>query len=393
MKRKVSMWTVLIVSIIIILITFFGTLFFSLTYVNNTILNIKNKEQIYNKISEIEDVIRQYYVEDVDISELVTSTASGFVSGLKDRYSRYLDKEQMDEYLISTDGVLVGIGITAKQSSTGHIEIIDVYDNSPAKEAELKSGDLIVSVDNEAVDVIGYEKAINKVRGQEGTVVELLIRRDGNEYKKSIHRKKVEIPSIQYRLIDNLGYIKIIEFNQSTTAQFLNALDDLLQKNVTGLIFDVRNNPGGTLDSVVEILDALLPEGDIVSAKYRGDVLKVLATSDSKEISLPMIVLANSNTASAGELFTAALKDYNKAEVVGVNTFGKGVMQSLIPLKDGTGITLTTAYFNPPKSGNFNNIGIPPDYEVILNDEQEKNFSSLNEYTDPQLIKAIELLK
>ncbi len=439
MKRKIVLWQVLLIVAVSIILTSMITILFSLEIFNNKVLNITEKEKLYSKISEVDRVINQYYVDEYNIDDIVQNAAIGMVSGLKDRYSRYLNKQQMQDYLDSSNGTLVGIGISVKLSDDGYIEIVSVYENSPASLGGVLKGDIILKVNDKDVKEIGYESAVNSVRGTEGSFVDITFKRNDQILKKKIERKKIEVTSVESRMIGNDGYIKIIEFNQSTIDQFKKSLKSLSDSGAKSIIFDVRNNLGGTLDSVVAMLDMLLPEGPIVSATYKGGKTSVLANSDAKEINLPMVVLANSNTASAGELFTAALKDYNKASIVGEKTYGKGVMQTLIPLSDGTGVNLTTAYFNPPKSGNFNNKGIKasivgektygkgvmqtliplsdgtgvnlttayfnppksgnfnnkgilPDIEVKLTDEQKQNFINLDENTDPQLKTALELL-
>lgn len=392
MKRKIVLWQVLLIVAVSIILTSMITLVFSLEIFNNKVLNISEKEKLYSKISEVDRVINQYYVDEYNIDDIVQNAAVGMVSGLKDRYSRYLNKQQMQYYLDSSNGTLVGIGISVKLSIDGYIEIVSVYENSPASLDGVLKGDIILKVNGKDVKEMGYESAVNSVRGSEGSFVDITFKRNDRILEKKIERKKIEVTSVESRMIGNDGYIKIIEFNQSTIDQFKRSLKSLSDSGAKSLIFDVRNNLGGTLDSVVAMLDMLLPEGPIVSATYKGDKTSVLAKSDAKEINLPMVVLANSNTASAGELFTAALKDYNKATIVGEKTYGKGVMQTLIPLSDGTGVNLTTAYFNPPKSGNFNNKGILPDIEIKLTDEQKQNFINLDENTDPQLKTALEVL-
>lgn len=392
MKKKISVWILVLFIALAIITTFLLTFFLSIEIFNYKVLDVKEKEKTYAKIAEIDDVIKKYYVDEINIDDVIENSATGMVAGLHDRYSRYLNKEKMSDYMDSSSGTLVGIGITVRLNDQGYMDIMGTYDNSPAKESGLEKGDIIIKVDGEDVKDLGYEKAVNAVKGKEGTYIELTVRRSNQDTVKKIKRRKIEVTTVRSRMIGTKGYIRILEFNQSTIDQFNKSLKSVMDSGATGLIFDVRGNPGGTLDSVVSILDTLLPEGVIVSATYKGGKSEILAESDAKEINLPMVVLANEETASAGELFTAALKDYEKAKVVGMKTFGKGVMQTLIPLKDGTGVNLTTAYFNPPKSGNFNTKGIMPDYEILLSQQQMENLDSLNETNDPQLMKAIEIL-
>ena len=192
-----------------------------------------------------------------------------------------------------------------------------------------------------------------------------------------------------------MGYIQIVEFNTNTVDQFTRALNNLTQSGVTSLVFDVRNNPGGTLDSVVKILDQLLPEGTIVSATYADGTTTTLGTSDASEVALPMMVLTNQDTASAAELFAQAIKDYNKGRTVGTQTYGKGSMQSIIELDDGSAIRLTVAHYNAPNGENYDGVGVTADFVVNMTAEQEQALinGTLDETSDPQLAKALELAR
>ncbi|MFQ8600542.1 MAG: S41 family peptidase [Oscillospiraceae bacterium] len=205
-------------------------------------------------------------------------------------------------------------------------------------------------------------------------------------------RRKMDIPTIDYRLIGANGFIRIKEFNDNTPEQFKAAIEDLQANGAKGLVFDVRNNGGGTIDSVAEMLDMLLPEGPIVTAYSKDGTEVVNKQSDANEINLPMCVLTNERTASAAELFACALRDYDKAKLVGTKTYGKGVMQRVFPLSDGSALDITIAKYNPPKSENYDGVGLTPDYEVKLSAELQNIFYELTEINDPQLQKAIEVV-
>lgn len=214
------------------------------------------------------------------------------------------------------------------------------------------------------------------------------MRHDNNDKDVEIVRRSIEVPMVTYQQYGNVGYIKIKEFHNNTPEQFDTALDRLIADGAQALIFDVRNNPGGTIDSVIAMLDRLLPEGDLVSATYHDGHTEVLGTSDAEEVNLPMVVITNDQTASAAELFAQAIKDYNKGRTVGTQTYGKGVMQTIYPLSDGGALSITVAKYNPPKSANFDGVGVKPDYEVQLTAEQQRDFYDLDETTDPQLAQG-----
>ena len=240
---------------------------------------------------------------------------------------------------------------------------------------------------------MGYDEAIDSIRGEDGTVVNVVYRRDSEEFAVDITRKRVKDSGISYRLIEEYGYIRISDFNASTVEDFCYAVDDLVIQGASGLIFDVRGNSGGLVSAVAEMLDYLLPEGDLVSQTDHKNQTTVLYTSDSQFIDLPMACLINGDTASAAELFACDLRDFRVAELVGETTYGKGVLQTAYPLEDGSAITTTTAYYNPHSGVNFHGVGVKPDYEVALTAEQKQNLESLTEDTDPQLYKALSILK
>lgn len=392
MNKKISLGAAISFMAIVAAITFTLTMIFSLNIFNSKILNVNDRENLYTKLSEIDSMVRQNYQGTIDEDLLLDAIADGYVNGLDDRYAAYYTAEEMKKETQANNGELVGIGVTVTEDESGYIRVVGVYDDSPASVAGIQADDLIIQVDGEDVKSIGYSQATDNIQGDEGTKVRLLTRRDGvDQAEMELVRKRVEIPSVSYRMIGTNGYVKIDGFSGSTVDQFNNAVDSLIDEGAQALIFDVRNNSGGTLDSVVKMLDKLLPAGVIATSTTADGTTTELARSDASEITLPMVTLTNANTASAAELFVAALRDYEKTEVVGTTTFGKGVMQTTYTLTDGSGIKFTTAKFNPPVSENFDGVGITPDYEVTLTADQEKNFENLDETTDPQLQKAVEV--
>jgi carboxyl-terminal processing protease len=234
--------------------------------------------------------------------------------------------------------------------------------------------------------------ATNLISGDAGTKVELVTRRSGVEETKTISRRKITLESVERRMIGDFGYIKILEFNNASVSQFNDAVNWARNQGAKGIIFDVRNNGGGTLLSVCDMLDLLLPEGPIAYQYNRENGKKTIARSDKSEILLPMTCLINENTASAAELFAAALRDYDKADLIGTNTYGKGVLQTTYKLSDGSGVCITTGYFYPPMSQNFDGVGVSPDYSITLTSSDNSMIEGLDETTDAQLIKAIEVL-
>ena len=392
MNKKISLGVAICFMAIAAAITFTITMFFSLNVFNSKIANVDEREHLYKKLSEIDTYVRNQYLGDIDEENLLNYVARGYMVGIDDKYAAYMTQEEYKYYQQENEGTLVGIGTTARKDDSGYILIVDVKENSPAEAAGIQAGDLIVKVNDEDILTIGYTQAMSNIKGEEGTKVNLTLRREGEDYSVELTRKNIQSSTVEYRTIGDNGYIKMSNYDETTVDDFKYAVSDLKSQGVKGLIFDVRNNPGGLLDSVADVLDYLLPEGDLVSETNKKGETKVLCTSDSSCIELPMVVLVDGETASAAELFAADLRDFKVAELVGQTTYGKGIMQGAFPLEDGSAIKMTIAYFNPHSGVNFNGVGLKPDYEVALTTEQKLNFDTLDETSDPQLMKAIEVL-
>ncbi len=393
MNKKISLGAAICFMAIAAAISFIVTMYYSLNIFNSKVANVSEREEQYAKLAEIDTIIRNNYLGEIDEEALMDSLADGYVDGLEDKYSVYMNQEEYKQYQQQNAGELIGIGVTATLDDSGYLEVVSVSSESPAEAGGLMAGDMIIRIDDADVLAMGYENAINAIRGEDGTVVNITYRRDSEEYTVSITRKRVKDSGISYRLIDTLGYVQIQDFNATTPADFEYAVNDLMSQGATGLIFDLRGNGGGLVSSVAEMLDFLLPEGDLVSQTNSKKETTVLYTSDSDCIDLPMVCLMNGDTASAAELFVCDLRDFQVAELVGETTYGKGVMQTAFPLEDGSAISLTTAYYNPASGVNYHGVGVKPDYEVVLTAEQKQNLANLDENTDPQLMKAISVLK
>lgn len=395
MNKKITLGAAICFMGIVAAITFVITMIFSMGWFNNKMARVKEREQLYVKIAEIDSIVQEHFVDQatVDKEALFDAMSEGYIAGLNDKYAAYYTPAELQKEQQENQGILVGIGVSFTKDESGYIKINSVYNASPASESGLQKDDLIVKIGDQDVALLGYEEAANQISGEAGTKVKITYRRNGEDKDLELVRKKVEIPSVTHRMIGGNGYIQITGFNAATVKQFEKAMNDCIKADAKGLIFDVRNNTGGTLDSVQEILDKLLPAGVIAYQRNQSGTQEVLGKkSDASEVDLPMVVLTNGNTASAAELFVSALRDYEKAKSVGTITYGKGIMQDMYTLSDGSAIRITTAYFDPPKSENFNGVGIKPDFPVTLTADQEKNFDLLNENSDPQLKKAIEVV-
>jgi carboxyl-terminal processing protease len=392
MNRKISLGSAMSFMAIVAAVTFTITMLFSMNLFNNRVLNVNERQQFYKKIDEIDKIVRLNYNGEIDPQTLLDSVASGYAKGTGDKYARYYTPEQYDKQKRENEGKLIGIGVVAFLDESGYIKIQTVYKDTPAMVSGLKDGDLIVSVDGKDIKAVGAEAAYDLLTGDIGTAVTIGYRRAAEDKSVEIIRKKYEIPSVEYKKIGHLGYVRILAFSTATVKQFNDAVDSLMKQKVTGLIFDVRDNAGGTLDSVCQMLDKLVPVGDLGTTNKTNGEKRTIYRSNASEIKLPMITIGNSNSASASEFFIACLRDFNKAKMVGSKTFGKGVAQTTFQLLDGSAISITTSFFNAPKTPNFNNIGLLPDFDVNLTEEQEKQLKYGDQTKDLQLKKAIELL-
>ena len=362
-----------------------------------------DEDAIAQEISELRKYIDMFYIGEVDADLVKDLTLTGFVAGIGDKYGGYYNPEVYEQLQSDMDGDMQGIGVSVIfNADMQAIEVIDVFPDSPAMEAGVEVGDLIVycGEDLESVSFIGYEAALAKLRGPAGTKAKFVAYRGENyteEVEFEIERAKIVEQSVRYRVYEpdkSVGVIKITSFNTATVEQFKTALAELREQGVEKLVFDVRNNPGGELQSICHILDVLVPEGPVIRTKVKGaEAPETIYTSDPDELDMPMAVITNGSTASAAELFTSALRDYEKALIVGENTYGKGSMQSMYPLKNGGCIKLTSALYYPPFSDNYDGVGIKPDVEVTLSEEaSKKSVYKLTDEEDDQLKAAVKAL-
>ncbi len=357
---------------------------------------------VMSKLEYIDSMYRENYVYKLDDEKLTDAILSAYVEGAGDEFGSYYNTETYEEVQEDFDAEFSGIGVSVIYNTDYDlIEIINVLPDSPALEAGLMPGDLIYKVITEDgveyVEELGYYPTIGKLRGPEGTIAEFSVLR-GEEGKKEeiefkITRRKVTEVTVTghpYELDPTVGIVRLAEFDSKTPYQFVEVVNDLLDSGCTKLVFDVRNNPGGELTSICLILDALLPEGPVIRLVDRDGNIETAYTSDENELDVPMAVVCNGSTASAAELFTAALKDYNKATIVGTTTYGKGCMQTMTELPFGGAISITTRLYNPPFSDNYHGIGVEPD--VVVEAEGallEKNFYKVTDTEDNQLAAAV----
>ncbi|HEZ7986628.1 MAG TPA: S41 family peptidase [Ruminococcus sp.] len=382
MNKKISLGLALSLVAIASAVTFILTSFFSLQSFNEKVMDVNEKAKKYSSLQVLDAYVRENYLGEINESELNDGILKGYAAGLNDKYSRYLSKEEYIEEMNSNEGNQVGLGLTLQEDSSGYIRIIDILPNSPASDSELKPDDIIIKVNGEEVITAGFDASMEAMSGVDGAEVTITVRRDGIDTDHTLVRRSIEIVSVTSEMLNNyIGYIKIDGFKNNTPDQFIEALERLTANGAKALIFDVRDNGGGSVTALEDCLDPLLPEGVIATAEYKDGHSETIIHSDSSELELPMVVLMNENTASAAELFSVSLKDFGKAELVGTQTYGKGVMQTTAEFDGGGAVILTVANCKTTVSDFYNGIGISPDYSV----------KNENENYDAQQSKAIEV--
>ncbi len=402
MNKKISLGIAIGLMALAAAVTFIITYNFSLNVFNSKVRNVSERESIYAKLSEMDSYVRANFFSDIDEDKLTDSIMSGYISGLDDRFAKYYSAEEYAQQTQKESGVTVGFGFEWDKEESGYIRITNIDAGSAADKAGLAVGDIITAVND--TDVIayenGYDEAVSLFNCEEGTKIKLHIKRINGEgisefFSVDIAAERTEIISVTGRIIeDNIAYIKISTFNEKTPDQFRSVMSSLIGEGAEAAVFDLRNNLGGITDSLEGTLDVLLGDGDIVTAYYKDSSEVIVHTTEAEKIKMPMVVLVNGNTASCSELFAFALRDEANALIVGTPTYGKGVMQKTHKLSGGAAVKITVATLQTKNSGDYNGIGVKPDFEVAL--PAEVDLLTIPEdrqlIDDTQLIKAIEVV-
>lgn len=348
-------------------------------------------EDSMEKLEAIEEVIDEYYYkeEDIDTSAMIDGMYAGVVDALNDPYSVYYTAEEWNQLMQETEGIYYGIGAYLSIDPTTTLaRISGVIPGTPAEEAGLRENDIIYMVDGESVQGMELTEIVSRVKGEENTVVHLTIVREGEtDYlEMDVTRSKIESPTVTYEMYDNgVGYIRITEFDDVTVNQFTTAMDSIKEADAKGLILDLRSNPGGSLSAVVDIARQMLPKGLIVYTEDKNGKREEYTCDGKQELQIPLVVLVNGNSASASEIMAGAIKDYGIGTLIGTTTFGKGIVQRILPLTDGTALKLTISAYYTPNGNNIHGIGIEPDIACELDNE-----AYYNDGIDNQLEKAKE---
>lgn len=373
--------------------------------VNATALDGEQQQryrEILSKLGEIDKVIDKYYMEDgtIDPNLMSEGVYKGYVYGLNEKYTVYYTPEEYKQLLDQSEGVYSGIGITVTQDAqTGQPVVVEVKEKGPGEAAGIMAGDVITAVDGESTDGKSLDAVVAKIQGEEGTDVVLTVYRAfSDEYiEKTLTRQKMDDVTVEYKLLENnIGYISLSSFEEVSVKQFDEAVDKLLEEGMAGLIVDVRGNPGGNMSSVCPILDRILPEGLLVYTEDKNGKRTEEYADNEEVLDIPMAVLVNGSSASAAEIFAAALQDYDWAQIVGEQTYGKGIVQYIIPFSDGSAIKLTSAKYFTPKGRSIHGVGVTPDIKVSAAADKAGSNDSVSGgdgSSDAQLEAAIEAVK
>ena len=330
--------------------------------------------EVEAKLNAIDSVLDSFYFEEVDDEKAKDSIYKAYLSSYGDKYTVYYTADEYKKLTETTNGTFSGIGAVCQISSEGGILLVDVYESGAGYKAGLRSGDRIIQVDGTDVTDMDLSSAVALVKGEKGTQVGLKIVRDGATFDYTVVRDEIEVQTVNYAITeDNIGYISVSQFENVTAKQFKAAIEDLKSEGAKGIIIDIRNNPGGLLTTVISMLKDILPNGLIVYTEDKDGNRKEYSDNDNEELDMPLAVLVNGNSASASEIFAGAIQDYGKGVIVGTQTFGKGIVQTVKPLTDGSAIKFTIAKYFTPKGQDIHGKGVTPDVVVEYDKDADED--------------------
>lgn len=359
----------------------------------NAALEIDQKA-VKKKTKEIQELINAYYLEPVDTGQVEDGIYDGMMESLGDPYSVYYTAEDLNLLEESTTGVYSGIGATlAQDPDTKVIRVVSCFEGTPAYEAELLPGDEVIGFNGEELQDMELSELVSRIKTEQGEEITLSLKRGEEVLEKKLVRREIQVPTVTAEMLEEqIGYIRILEFDEVTEEQFNQKMEELMEQGMEKLIIDVRDNPGGVLQTVCNILDQLLPEGLIVYTEDKAGRRSEYYSDEEHQFDKPLVVLMNENSASAAEIFSGAIKDYGLGTLVGTTTFGKGIVQRIFGLSDGTGIKLTISKYYTPDGNDIHQKGIEPDVEVKLDSEVAAQLG-ISKEEDNQLQEAIRILK
>lgn len=401
-KQKSNTYKIIMLVILVAFITFLITSIGMYQYFSgesiitkSSLFSNSSSDDIANSIEKYKKIIDKYYLGKVDEEKLKEGAIKGYIEGLNDPYTEYISKDEMKNYMEDTMGNFVGIGIyMVKDTENNKIQVLAPIKNSPAEKAGILPGDYIIAVDGIQCTGDDFSTISNKIKGEEGSSVKLDIQREDETLSFEIKRENIKVNPVESKLLENnIGYIEFSSFDDGTAEDFKSKYEELEQQGITSLIIDLRNNGGGIVDEALKIADYIADKGSVLLYEVdKNNNEEVEKSENDPIINMPIVILTNENTASSSEILAGALKDLGKAKIVGTKTYGKGVIQEVISLSDGSGLKITTKKYLTPNRTEINGVGIEPDETVELPDTVT-SVLNVNEEEDTQLQKAIEILK
>lgn len=395
-EKKNNVYKVTMIIIVTALITFlFTTTLIYNYYLKTDKGNIEiltkyiektDNDVLGTKIEIVKKYLEKYYVGELDKEKMTEHAVKGYIEGIGDRYTEYLTKEEYEELLVSVNGAYTGIGIYMAQDIHGNVIVLLPIEDSPAEEADIRTGDIISKIDDEDCFGMDIDIVASKIKGEEGTKIKLEIIREDEIIEKELTREEIEIKYLDSKMLENnIGYIQMLSFDEECTVKFKEHLQDLQNQGATKVIIDMRNNGGGMVSEAITMSELFLDYGSIIMKSYdKEGNQKVVKSSNINPIDIEVILLVNEHSASATEIFAAALKENGRAKIVGKTTFGKGIMQQIFPIDSGGVLKITIEEFKTPKGNAINHLGVAPDIEIEEIEDEDKDY---------QLEKTIEILK
>ena len=353
-------------------------------------------EEVSKKSNQLYDTIDDYYLNEIDNNKIQDGIYKGMVDSLGDQYTVYYTADEYKQFTTASSGTYCGIGVTVSQNtSTGAITIVKTFKKGSGAEEGMLPGDMIYKIEGKKIEGLELSKVVSQIKGEEGTFVKVTVLRNGKEIEFNLERRKLEVDTVTSRMEEKdgkkIGYIAVSEFDEVTASQFKSAIKELEKEGMQGLVIDLRDNPGGLLDVTCEMLDRMIKKGILVYTVDKNGKRVDEEATDNLSFDKPVAILVNGNSASASEVFSGAMKDYKVATLVGTNTFGKGIVQSIVPFEDGTAMKVTVSKYYTPNGVNIHGTGIKPDVVEELNKEALKD-GKLERKEDNQLDKALDVV-
>ena len=353
-------------------------------------------DKVSRKSNQLYNTIDDYYLNEIDNNKIQDGIYKGMVDSLGDQYTVYYTADEYKQFTTASSGTYCGIGVTVSQNvTTGAITIVKTFKKGSGAEEGMLPGDMIYKVEGKKIEGLELSKVVSQIKGEEGTFVKVTVLRNGKEIEFNLERRKLEVDTVTSRMEEKdgkkIGYIAVSEFDEVTASQFKSALKELEKDGMQGLVIDLRDNPGGLLDVTCEMLDRMIKKGILVYTVDKNGKRVDEEATDNLSFDKPVAILVNGNSASASEVFSGAMKDYKVATLVGTNTFGKGIVQSIVPFEDGTAMKVTVSKYYTPNGVNIHGTGIKPDVVEELNKEALKD-GKLDRKEDNQLDKALDVV-